>query len=439
MIKEKSKNKENKKTFGQICWEYTRTILCSFGVAAIITLSLTVRARNEMIKNTHDRPHDRVKVDQQIAKQVVAQSDMLESLPAKNYAVCLQAGKLYEAAGDYNNAQFAYELAVRKAKIGVYSAHGKLVALYVAHKKFEDADKLLDSVSDTGTVSLIKFKTRAFIDMGDKYYSIGKTLKAAKCYENAKYYYDKFSKKDKYVEEAIIKRLIKSYVDTADTLVKNGFNSDAAKFLLKAKKYAPNDYIIQYKLAIIYSDSDPVKAVDYFEPLLSKIPQNIDFNVYNRALMKAATIADLSGQPVKAKYYRYRIHSIDLILNQKVVYKDDIDIFCTSFSIKKFMFKYHLKGKYKIKNVSANDIFKMSVDFVLREGDKEKERYRFDCVSKKEPLLSNGSETSEIEVNFGKNIFTKKELEKYTIDIYAYKDEKFKTLVGSYRIPEKSF
>ncbi len=439
MIKEKSKNKEKNKTFGQVCWEYARTILCSFAVAAIITVSLTIRARNEMIKNLYQNASEHKKIDQQIAKQVVAQSNLLDSLHTKNYAVCLQAGNLYDTAGDYEKAEYAYNLAVKKSKPNVYNAHGKLAIVYIAQSKFDDAEKLLDSISDSNNVGLIKCKTRSYIVMGDKYLSIGKTIKAARCYERAKFYYDKFSKKDKYVEESIVKRLVKAYVETGDAIVKQGYNSDAAKYLNKALKYAPDDYLIRYKLAIIYSDSDPLKSVEFFEPLLNKIPQKIDYTVYTRALMKAATILDMSGEPVKAKYYRYKIHSIDLFLNQKVVYKDDLEVFCTSFSIKKFMFKYHLKGKYRIKNVSANDIFRMSVDFVLKEGNKEKERYTFNCVTKQEPLLSNGSETSEIEVSFGKNIFTRKELEQYAIEIYAYKDDKYKTLLGIYRIPEKSF
>ena len=36
-------------------------------------------------------------------------------------------------------------------------------------------------------------------------------------------------------------------------------------------------------------------------------------------------------------------------------------------------------------------------------------------------------------------IFTKKELEQYYIDIYLYKDEKYKTLVSTMKVPLKSF
>jgi hypothetical protein len=60
------------------------------------------------------------------------------------------------------------------------------------------------------------------------------------------------------------------------------------------------------------------------------------------------------------------------------------------------------------------------------------------CVSKDHPLFSNGGESESITINFGKNIFTKKELSNYVIDVYLYKDEKFKTLIGTFAIPAKS-
>ena len=43
--------------------------------------------------------------------------------------------------------------------------------------------------------------------MGDKYYSIGKFLSAAKSYEKAKFYYDKFTRKDPVVESSIKNRI----------------------------------------------------------------------------------------------------------------------------------------------------------------------------------------------------------------------------------------
>ena len=438
MIKEKDKKKKYEKTPIQIVKEYLKTIFVSFLVALVVTTILSIRAREEMIKNLYITAAERQKMDELIAKQLVAQSDLTENLATKNYTICMQVGGLYEAAKDYPNAQIAYEKAVERAKPGNYTPYYKLTSVLIAQDKFEDADKLIRSVADIKNKSLIKFKTRSYIEMGDKYYSIGKFLKAARSYEKAKYYYGRFSKRDKKIDDSITKRIVNSYTEASTILVKEGYNSDAVRFLEKALKYAPDNFYIKYKLAIIYSDLDPVLSIEYFEPLIKKMPQHIDYSTYNKALLKAANICELEGNLTKAKFYRYKSHSIDLMINNKVIYKNDIEVIMNSFTVKKFLFRYRLKGDYKFRNVSNADIYRMFADFVLKEKDKVKETVTVQCVTKQKPLFSNGEDTDDIVVKLGKNIFTKRELGDYTIDIYVYKDEKYKTLLGTYAIPDKN-
>ena len=118
------------------------------------------------------------------------------------------------------------------------------------------------------------------------------------------------------------------------------------------------------------------------------------------------------------------------------------DTCCAGWQIvidKKSLNKYkHVKGKFRFKNLSHMDIKNMSVDFVLRKDDKLKETQTYRCVTKNAPLFSNGGVTEEIAVSLGKNIFTKKELDQYIVDIYLYKDEQYKTLVYSMKVPQKT-
>lgn len=437
MIKERKK-KLNKKTKSQILMEYARTVGISFSVALIFTILLSFHARSEMIKNLYINADERVKIDEKVAKQIVTQSDLTKNLKTKKYTICLQVGNLYATADDFTNAEYAYKLAMEKAPTGIYTPYLRMAEVLTAQEKFEEANNLIKSVKDIQNKKLIKFKTRAYMVLGDKYYSIGKFLSAAKSYEKSKFYYDKFATKDSKIDEAIITRITNAYIETANIMVKNGYNSEAVRFLKKAEKYSPHNFEIKYKLAIIYSDLDPVKSVEYFEPLLEKMPQFIDYGVYGKALMKAANIADIEGKPTQAKYYRYKIHSVDIFIAQKVVYKNDIEIILDSFTVRKFWFKYKLRAKYKLKNISNNDIKHLSADFILRQNDKVLETVTKTFVTARNPLYSNGGETAEYEIIFGKNIFTKKELEQYVIDIYIYKDERYKTLAGTMKVPLKS-
>ena len=351
----------------------------------------------------------------------------------------MRVGELYEAAGDLQKAEYAYYIATQKAPNGKYISYLRLTLILIAQNKINEAEKTIASVVDNNTLSLIRYKTRAFIVLGDKFYSENKYLKAAEAYEQANYYYKRLAKVDKQVNESIQKRLVQAYIDTATVLIKNGYNSDAARFLKKALKYDPDNLTIQYRLAIVYADLDPIISVEYFEPLIAKIPQDIDRDIFANVLMKAANIMDIQGNSIKAKYYRYKIHSLDIYTHNKVIYKEDIEIALNSFIIKKSLFTYKLKSEFTIRNISAQDIKKMSADFVLRQGDKERERVTIkNCATNRHPLYSNGGELNNIAVQFGNNIFTKRELQQYYIDIYLYKDADYKTFIGSLKVPLKN-
>ena len=436
MIKEKKKKSKYNyhKSSKQIIREYVRTVMLSILTAIIITTGLAIHARHEMIKDLNNQTTLQKVLDQNQAKELIEKADAIKDLHTKKYSVCLHIGDLYNALGEYEKAQRAYELAIQKAKPSNLHPYYKLICVLVAQEKFDLANAVLDNIDDTETKSLIKFKARSYIVIGDKYYSIGKFYTAAKNYEKANFYYNKFAKKDKAVAQAIQKRIINSYIKTADVMVKMGYNSDAVRYLKKAESYAPENNVVKYKLAIVYSDLDPEKSVEYLEELLKIIPQEIDYNIYGRALMKAAHIADLDNRPTKAKYYRYKIHSIDLYINRKVVYQNDIESELISFPIRKALFKYPLQPKFKFTNVSSSDIVNLTADFVLKVKDRPVETYTTQIADRNNPLFSNGGESKIIPVNFKKTVLTKKELEHYSIDIYIYKDEKYKTPLTKVRV-----
>ena len=440
MIKEKKKGKytRTEKSLQEEISGYLRTAGITFIAAAIITVLLSFHARSEMVRNIYaSKTHARTKLEAKLAQKIIAQSDLTKSLHNKSFKICMQVGNLYESAEDYYKAEYAYYLAYNKAPENNYNAHYRLARLLITMQKFDDAQKIIDSVVDTNNVKIVNFKTRIYINMGDKYMAENKFVKAAAAYEKAKYYYEKLSKRDKYVHNSIKKRLSEAYLNTADVMVTNGYNSDAIKYLKQARTYAPDNDMIKYKMAIVYADLDPIVSVDYFNSLLEKMPQHIDYDVFIRALMKASNIAEIQGDTVKSKYYRYRAHSVDLFVNNKVVYKNELDVELKNFNIKKVFFRYKLNAKFTLINNSSNDINRLHAEFILRQKNDNKEVYTVQCATRKNPIYSNGGSSNDINVSFGKNIFTKKELEQYYIDVYVYKDKQYKTFEGTFNVPVK--
>ncbi len=441
MIKEKKKiTKYNRvKTKAQVVIEYVRTFCISILISIVITSSLAIHARNEMIKNIYLEADVKRAMDKETALKLINQSNLLEDISTKKYSVCMHIAELYEAAGDYKDAKFVYEQAIIKTTPKNYNPYYRLLCVLLELDDFNSANALIENIKDYNNKELIKFKSRSYLTIGDKYYSKGKFLSAAKMYEKANYYYSKFSKKDKKIAESINNRIVNSYIEVADIMVKSGLNSDAIRFLKKAESYDSQNYTIRYKLAIVLSDSDPEKSVEYLDELLEEIPQEIDYSIYGTALMKSANIADLDNRPTQAKYYRYKIHSIDMFVNRKVVYKNDFDVVLHSFKLKKEFFRYPLKATYSFLNVSNMDVINMYADFVLLNKNKPVETITQKISNKNKPLLSYSYEPNFVDIKFVKRFFTKKELENYTIKVYLYKDEKYKTLVSETAIPLYSF
>lgn len=437
MIKEKKKSSKYNftKSKSQIIIEYLRTIGFSVLFACVFTTCLAMHARNEMIKDISNTPETKQSMDRKLAQQIIQSADLIKDLPSRTSSVCMHIGELYETVDDYANAQLAYEFAVKKAAADTYTPSYKLICILSAQNKLDEAEKILKSTKDKTTKKLIKFKTRSYIVIGDKYYSNGKFLSAAKNYEKAYFYYNRFSKNDSVVNESIKFRIVNSYVEVADIMVKSGLNTDAVRFLKKAEKYAPNDYKIRYKLAIVLSDLDPEESVKYLKPLLQERPQDIDYSVYANAYLKAANIADLDGRPTQAKNYRYKVHSTDLFINKKVVYKNDIETTMLKFTTKKKLFTYSLSAVYSFLNVSNNDIPFLTADFVLSSNGKALESITIPVATKDSLLYPYADQPNVLDVKFKKNIFTRKELENYTVEIYLYKDKKYKTHVASTKIP----
>ena len=85
MIKEKTKkSKYNfQKTKAQIIQEYLRTILCSVFIAVVITTSLAIHARNEMIKDIFASAQEQKTLDKRAALEIITQTNLMKDLKNK--------------------------------------------------------------------------------------------------------------------------------------------------------------------------------------------------------------------------------------------------------------------------------------------------------------------------------------------------------------------
>ena len=440
MIKEKKKKSKYsfEKTKKQIIIEYMRTIIASMVIAAMITACCVNKARNSIIENVTIKQKEEYTIEKELAYKIINESDITEHLEIKSAQECIKAGEIFEIVNYYKKAENAYKIAIKKSKINNYNAHFKLTCLYVNQSNFDKAIELINSVPDNSSQNLIKYKTKSYLALGDKYYSIGKFVKASNNYEKAKFYYSKTKRIDDVVLKSIDNRIYEAYLHASDELALASKNSVALDYLKKAEAINKDTPELEYRFAILYSDADPELSVKYINKIINKIPQYVDYSIYTKALTKSAIIADLDNRPNDAKHYRYKIHSIDLYLQRKVIYKEDIELLLKSFSIKKIFFTYKLQPTFNFTNATNMDYTNLYADFILYSNNKKIEQVTKQISDKKKPLYAYNNNTVDVPVEFKKHLLTKKELNDYSIKIYIYKDKKFKTYLGEIQVPTKS-
>ena len=234
----------NSKEIDELNKQIKDLVFFSILVALIITISLAMHARNEMIKDIYNSKYEHNLLSKNVAIELIAQNNYIDDIKNKPYSVCMHVGEIYEAAGKYAEAQSAYENAIKKMRFKSYNPYYSLIRVLIEQEKYNDANAVLDNLDDISNLKFIKFKTRAYLTIGDKYYSNGKFLSSAKNYEKAIFYYDKLTKKDKVVLNSIENRIVQSYLNAADIMVKSGLNSEAVRFLEKARHFNPDNFII---------------------------------------------------------------------------------------------------------------------------------------------------------------------------------------------------
>lgn len=416
---------------------YLKNIAISILIALIITICLLFNTRQHVINNFNNSYVNNLKFNKHFAKELLQNSELNINFQQQSFSTCMYFASLYYTIEQYDNAKNIYSIAMLKSKPNNYQAHLKYVEILILQNKLNEAKEFIENIPDNNNKNLIKMKSNSYLLLGDALFAQKKYLTAARYYKKSKFYYDLFKKRKKTIEEKLINDISNSYNKVADILVENNYPKEAIEYLKKARKIKPNDFITEYKLAILYSDLDPLKSLEYFEQLIKQKPQEIDSNIYIKALMHSANIESLSGNEIKAKLYRYKIYSFEELLKHKVVYKNDFDIIFQNINYSKKFFKYRINTIIRIQNHSLSNINKLYVELILKKDDKILDKITKECISNKKILQADGDLTPPIEITFNKNFLTKTDLSKLEIDIYLYKDEKYKTLIKTKTVPIK--
>lgn len=407
--------------------EYIRTILIALLIALIIATVAT--GCSKIVAEHHARMLAKISnnaKDTELIGYLI--SKYLEEA-AKNpgdYSINVKLGNLYELMFSYGQAEEQYKKAINKSPFGVYSSYLGLANLYIKMGKHNQALNIVKRLKNTDHKPLLIAKGDFYMNLGDALWEKSNYEEAVKQYKIAFFYYKKVDSNKK---ESAINGILDCYNKIADVEFKHHNIYRAIESLETALLYKETP-IVQYKLAILYKDIDPIQANAYMEKTYKTDPGIINFDIYEEILFNLINYYYSNGKDVETELYKQKLKIIRNFQKRYVITDNDVKINIISLRYKENFFKTkkNLKVKFTIENTSKYDFNTLYILVKLRDENKSNEVFSQRFYSKKIPLKSR---TESQEYKFSYSLPDKDEMylsDKVWLDFYAGKKENMRKI-----------
>ncbi len=285
----------------------------------------------------------------------------------KDYKVNLDLGKLYDELQLYNFAEKEYKEAIEKAS-WAYEPKFKLARNYVQQKDYNLADVLVSQIEDTSYSVLVYNKAVFYEYLADALFQDKNYEKSFEYYKIAANYFSKIQNE----ADRLVNKIVETGIKLADTKVENNLPEQAIdQFLLILQiKDLP---IVKYKLALLYEESNPVRALQYMESVYKINPLIINYDIYRNLLRKLIYESYKENDYQKAELYSLKLDKLNNYVYKNYVMQDDFAISILDLNINNYFFGLvsRISFKFKIKNnmpISFKDLY-ITVSYI--SGDKE--------------------------------------------------------------------
>lgn len=407
--------------------EYIRTILIALLIALIIATVAT--GCSKIVAEHHAKMLAKISnnaKDTELIGYLI--SKYLEEA-AKNpgdYSINVKLGNLYELMFSYGQAEEQYKKAINKSPFGVYSSYLGLANLYIKMGKYNQALNIVKRLKNTDHKPLLIAKGDFYMNLGDALWEKSDYENAVKQYKIAFFYYKKVDSNKK---ESAINGILDCYNKIADVEFKHHNIYRAIESLETALLYKETP-IVQYKLAILYKDIDPIQANAYMEKTYKTDPGIINFDIYENILFNLINYYYSNGKDVETELYKQKLKIIRNFQKRYVITDNDVKINIISLRYKENFFKTkkNLKVKFTIENTSKYDFNTLYILVKLRDENKSNEVFSQRFYSKKIPLKSR---TESQEYKFSYSLPDKDEMylsDKVWLDFYAGKKENMRKI-----------
>jgi len=424
------------KPIREVIFEYLRTIAWTiFGMLIVLIVLLTFIQHKIYSVNGNVEAQNDAEDQSYTVGVLIAKDTALAQQSPENYRLNLKLGILYMLTKDYANAEIQFKLAEEKAPYGEYSPQYNLAKLYIVKNKLDDAQSIMDKISERPDKKLIEYKGDIYNRLGDAYYNLADYSTAILKYEKSIFYFQ-IIKSKQLVD--VKNSLASAYVYLAETDVRAMQIQDAISSLQTAITIVDAP-ILKYKLAILLMKSNPDLSCKYFDEVYKKEPDIIDFDVYYNFLIAMSNASEAGGNTTEKQLFDYRAKKFKEYYQKNILSITDISIENPHgvMVFNKWKSKYDIILEFQIKNISSEPFKSLFVDIIFKDDLGMITEYKNQIVDDKSSVEA-GAFSPVISIKTSKaQKWGKGGKENLTADIYVSKTEKsYKLYLKTVKIEE---
>lgn len=372
----------------EVIFEYLKTVgITLFAVFLLVLILLGVIQHKVYDQQDAEIAKDEA-VEYYLVGVMIEKNKYLQAERPKDYRINLKLGILYEISKDYKNSEAQYKLAIAKAPYEEFKPQYKLASLYVRLDRLDDAQKVMDAISEKPIKKLIDYKAEIYYKLGEKFYNKGDYANAIVKYEKSLSYYQAIqSPKCQNIEHSIAS----AYVYLADNYVSNMQIEDAINALTIANSIVKAP-ILKYKLALLLAPTAPVTAYNYFEEVFRKEPSLINFEEYYGFLHQLSDDARARDNTALADLYLYKAKNFKEYYENNVLSVQDISVEYVDgeMFLNRWTQKYTINLELKLKNSSSKDLKSLYLEILFKDGDTVFDKYFQQVINPDQPLAAGG-------------------------------------------------
>ncbi len=317
-----------------------------------------IAAKEAAKRAKEDKPKDAAQEAERRKKALIEeiiQAEKKRQQAPTDPKIYTKLGYLYEEFGDLDEAEKNFETAILLSQYGIVKPYFELADFEIRAGNFPKAEEAINRIINKKNKVIQTAKGDFFIKLGDAYSNREDYENAIAEYKTALEYY-KFVKKSKPINHAIVK-IVKGYDNLAGQNLKDERLDLAIKNMETSLKYR-DTVIVNYKLAILYKDIDPLQAYLYMEKAFSQDPGYINFDVYEQIIIDVIGYYSDLDRPEEVKLYEYKLKMVRKYHEKYILTDKDFTIENLTTGVKKgFLGDQKIVTiKYNIKNNTLDSV-----------------------------------------------------------------------------------